>query len=202
MIAAVAALNRDLGKLAPDYVTDPAKAVYRVYRDTRFSSDKTPYKTHIAASLWNGRLGKNGGAGFYFHLSTKEFLIAGGLYHCPPEQLLLVRHHIAEHHQRLRSILRKKAIETLFNGLEGDQLARMPKGWPTDHPAADLLKYKDLLLEVTLPPEDAVKPDAIQEVGRRFRAMAPFIEFLNEPMLAAATAPRDPLRVKQMLGPS
>src|SRR6476661_791434 len=74
MLRAVEAVNRKFESVAPDYITDPAKAVYRIYRDTRFSPDKTPYKTHIGALLWHKRLGKNGGACFYFHLSTEEFL--------------------------------------------------------------------------------------------------------------------------------
>lgn len=193
MIAAVHAVNQALTAFAPDYVTDPSKAIYRIYRDTRFSPDKTPYKTHIGALLWHSRLGKNGGAAFYFHLSTTEFLIAGGLYHCPPPQLLLVRRHIAAHSDQLRAILGGRKVKSLLGDLQGEQLRRPPKGWPADHPAADLLKFKDLLLETALSPADAWKPSAIGEVTTRFRAMAPFVEFLNEPFLQQAAKPADPL---------
>jgi uncharacterized protein (TIGR02453 family) len=199
MLAAVAAVNRELARFAPDYVTDPAKAVYRVYRDTRFSKDKTPYKTHVGALMWHQRLGKSGGAAFYFHLSTKEFLMAGGLYHCEPHLLLAVREHIAEHHERLRAILRRKAVQSLLGELQGDRLSRPPKGWGTDHPAADLLRYKDLLLETTLRAGEALKPSAINEVVSRFRAMAPMLEFLNEPLLGIAARQKDPLMISDLL---
>jgi uncharacterized protein (TIGR02453 family) len=195
MIELVTDINKALGKIAPDYVTDPPKAIYRIYRDTRFSNNKTPYKTHIGALLWHRRLGKDGGAALYFHVSPQELLIAGGVYHPMPDVLLALRQHIAAHHERLREILRRKAVREYFKGLEGDQLSRPPKGWCADHPAIDYLKHKDLLLEVSLPPAAATKSDALDAIVKRFRAMAPFVEFLNEPLLKKAAKPRDPLLV-------
>jgi uncharacterized protein (TIGR02453 family) len=189
MLAVVEFVNRDLEKRAPDYVTDPAKAVYRIYRDTRFSADKTPYKTHVGALFWHRKLGKGGGAALYFHVSAKEVLIAAGLYHAPPEQLNALRPHIAEHHRRLRAMLKGQK-------LEGDSLSRPPKGWPADHPAVDLLKRKDLLLESTLAPDAALKPGFGTEITRRFRTMAPFVDFLNEPLLKQQAKPKDPLFVE------
>jgi uncharacterized protein (TIGR02453 family) len=188
MLAVVEFVNRDLEKHSQSYVTDPAKSVYRIYRDTRFSPDKTPYKTHIGALFWHRRLGKGGGAALYFHVSTKEVLIAGGLYHAPPELLMHIRQHIARDHQRLRKIVKGKK-------LEGDSLTRPPKGWPADHPAVDLLKRKDLLLETTLAPDAALKPGFGNEVTRRFRTMLPLVEFLNEPLLKPQAKPKDPLLI-------
>jgi uncharacterized protein (TIGR02453 family) len=103
MHALIEALNRRLLAFAPDYITDPARAVYRIYRDTRFSHDKTPYKTHIAATFHHRALEKNISPGLYFSVSHKEIEIAGGLYMPGPDQLLTVRTHIAAHHERLRS---------------------------------------------------------------------------------------------------
>src|SRR5947209_12441548 len=110
----VEAINRELPNSAADYITNPQKAVYRIYRDTRFSKNKTPYKTHVSALLWHSKLGKDGGAGLYFHLSPKEFLVAGGLYKSPPEILTPVRQHISEEHARLRKVLRAKATRECF----------------------------------------------------------------------------------------
>src|SRR5579862_1335814 len=87
MMALVQAINADLAKFAPDYITDPKKAVYRIYRDTRFSADKWPYKTHIAA-IFARRGGSRGSApGFYFAVSAKEIGIAGGIYDPSPEMM-------------------------------------------------------------------------------------------------------------------
>jgi uncharacterized protein (TIGR02453 family) len=195
MIALVQSVNAGLANQGPDYVTDPAKSVYRIYRDTRFSPDKTPYKTHIGALLWHRKLGKGGGAALYFHVSTKELLIAAGLYHTPPELLTPVRHHIAANHQRLRAVLNRKVVKSEFGDLQGDSLSRPPKGWPADHPAVDLLKQKDLLLEVQLDPKLALRDDVGREITRRLRLALPFVEFLNEPLLKQQAKPKDPLFV-------
>jgi uncharacterized protein (TIGR02453 family) len=132
MMRLVNAINRELAKDAPEYLTDPAKAIYRIYRDTRFSADKTPYKTHIGALLWDRRLDKNSAAALYFHLSAKEVLIAGGVYKPLPEVLLAIRQHIADHHERLRAILRRKAVREKLGELQGESLNRPPKGWCAD----------------------------------------------------------------------
>jgi uncharacterized protein (TIGR02453 family) len=195
MLELVESMNADLAKAGPDYVTDPAKAVYRIYRDTRFSPNKTPYKTYISALFWHRKLGKSGGAALYFHFSAKELLVAAGLYHAPPELLTPVRNHIAEDHQRLRTILNRKAVKDTFGDLQGDSLSRPPKGWPADHAAVDLLKRKDLLLEVTLDPKLVLNGAIGRELTRRFRQALPFVEFLNEPLLKLQAKPKDPLFV-------
>src|SRR3954454_19011570 len=195
MLRAVEAINRKLESQAPDYVTDPAKAVYRIYRDTRFSGDKTPYKTHVAASLWHRRLGKNGGAGLYFHLSPEEFLIAAGLYHVPTQEMHPYRAHIAEHHQRFSKIIRSRSIREKFGELQGDKLSRPPKGYAADHPAIEYLKHKDLLFETTLSPDEACQKGAAAKLASHLAALIPFVEFLNEPVLRDAKVRRDPLLI-------
>lgn len=183
MQAAVQHVNRALERKAPDYITDPAKSVYRIYRDTRFSPDKTPYKTHIGALLWHRRLGKDGGAGLYFHLSTDEFLIAAGLYHCPNDMLIAERTHIAAEHAAFTKLLRRKAIRDRFGDLQGDKLTRPPKGFPPDHPAIEYLKHKDILLETQFPPEFGTEPDALRITTEHLIELAAFTDFLNEPFL-------------------
>src|SRR3954447_23426071 len=116
--------------LRPDYVTDPAKAVYRFYRDTRFSKDKTPYKDHIAASFRHRHLGgEGGGAGFYFAVSHKDVGIGGGVYMPAPETLLAIRTHIAEFHQEFETLLKGRAVKRLMGELQGEELSRVPKGF-------------------------------------------------------------------------
>jgi uncharacterized protein (TIGR02453 family) len=180
----VGAMNSELSGSGPDYVTDPAKAIYRIYRDTRFSPDKTPYKTHIGALFPHRQLGKDGGAALYFHLSAKELLIAGGLYKCPSPMLVPVRRHIAEHHERLTTMLSTRPVRQLFGAMQGERLRRPPKGWSADHPAIDYLVFKDFLLEVSLPPHAGIGAGAYKTVAKHFRAMVPFVSFLNESLLA------------------
>ena len=181
MTELVLALNAALSKFAPDYVADPKKAIFRIYRDTRFSHDKTPYKTHIAAHF--GRRGKTlSGGGMYFSVSNDTIEVAGGLYHAPPETLLAVRTHIAANHEELRAILKQSQVKKLFGGLAGDELSRVPKGFDASHPAADLIKKKDWLLDVTLKPSIAMTPAFYKELVEHFRVMHPFVEFLNRPL--------------------
>jgi uncharacterized protein (TIGR02453 family) len=131
----VQALNAALKTIAPDYVTDPDKAIYRIYRDTRFSKDKTPYKDHIAASFYRRGTTGHGTGGFYVAVSHKEVAIGGGVYMPDPDLLAAIRHHIAEHHEELRRILRAKAVRTLFGEMQGEQLSRVPKGLPLRSPS-------------------------------------------------------------------
>src|SRR5206468_7953589 len=91
MLQLVSAVHAGVLRFAAGYVGEPKKCVYRVYRDTRFAKDKTPYKTHIAASMWSNAIGKQGGAGFYFSIAPHELEIGGGLYAPDPKILLAVR---------------------------------------------------------------------------------------------------------------
>jgi uncharacterized protein (TIGR02453 family) len=181
----VAAVNRAMLRFAPEYVTDPSKAVYRIYRDTRFSADKTPYKDHIAANFrWKGA-GRHEGAGYYFAVSHKEVAIGGGLYMPDPAVLLAVRNHIAGNYRQLRNAVSSRTVRKLFGEMQGEQLARVPKGFPADHPAADWLRYKRFILYIELEPEIATTPALFREIVTRFKAMRPFIEFLNAPLASA-----------------
>src|ERR1700756_1501006 len=113
MLELVSALNSEFAKFAPAYVSDPKKAIFRIYRDTRFSSDKTPYKTHIAASFARRGGERLAAGGFSFSVSHDQIEVAGGIYHPAPETMLLVRTHIAEHHQDLRRLLADRKVRRL-----------------------------------------------------------------------------------------
>jgi uncharacterized protein (TIGR02453 family) len=179
MLDLVEAINRALREFAPEYVTDPDRAIYRIYRDTRFSADKTPYKDHIAASFRRRGAPSHGEAGYYFAVSHKEVAIGGGVYMPSPETLLAIRRRIAERHLDLRRILASRTVRALLGELHGDQLARVPKGFAAADPAADLLRYKNLFLYRELPPELAATPALYREIVKRLRAMVPFLEFLT-----------------------
>ena len=185
MVELVTALDQAMMAFAPDYVTDPGKAIYRIYRDTRFSPDKTPYKTQISASFARRGMEKHGAAGYYIAISHKGVDVGGGIYMPPPETLLAVRTHLAEQHEEFRRLAAAPAIKRLFGAVEGEQLARVPKGFPADHPAADLLRFKQYLLFTTLDAAIITTPKLFTELEKHFRAMAPFLDFLNAPLLSA-----------------
>ncbi len=182
----IAALDRRLERFAPDYVADPQKAIFRIYRDTRFSRDKSPYKTNIAANFPRRGLGKGAGAGLYFSISPEEIEVAGGIYMPDADQLRTVRGFLAEHHARARKVLAGRKLAASMGGLWDQRFARVPRGYPPDHPAADLLRYRHWVLYKLLDPGLAVTPRLFDEIVERFRVMAPFVELLNEPLLAAS----------------
>jgi uncharacterized protein (TIGR02453 family) len=189
MLELVAALNAEIMTFAPAYVREPAEAVYRIYRDTRFCPDKTPYKTHIAAVFTRRGLDRHAGAGLYFSVSPDEFEVAAGVYMPGPEQLRAIRLYLLENHKEFRRIAAAPALKAVMGELQGDCLSRVPKGFPADHPAADLVRYKQWLFWVMLDPGLATTPKTFDEVLTRFRAVTPFIEFLNAPLLEARQKP-------------
>jgi len=192
MLELVAAINQELMKFAPDFVTDPKKAVFRIYRDTRFSADKTPYKTHVAASFHRRGADHTGAGGFYFGVSLDQIEIAGGIYHPSPETTFLVRTHIAKTYPELRRILADRKARKLVGELEGGELTRAPKGFDAGHPGLDLIKKKDWIYDATLDPALATNQRLFGEIVQRFRAMFPLIEYLNRPLIGRKP-PREPL---------
>ena len=182
MMQLVEALNAEMARIAPGHVTPPAKAIYRFYRDTRFSADKRPYKEQIAATFAHRGLDRHEGGGFYFAVSHKEVAIGGGVYMPTPETLAAIRRRIALRHAELRRIMAAPVLKKLFGAIEGERLTRPPKGYCADHPAADLLRYKQLYYYVELDPALATTPALFGEIRKRFQAMAPFIAFLNAPL--------------------
>jgi len=180
MIEMVEAVNAGLLQFAPDHITDPAKSIYRIYRDTRFSADKTPYKTHIGAIFPRRGLGRQSSAGFYFHISPEAVGIAAGSYMPGPDELRAVRAWLAENHMEFRKAAR--GPEKLWGQLHGESLTRNPKGFDPEHPASDLLRMKQWLYWVELDAALAGTPKLLDEVLKRFRAAAPVIAMLNAPL--------------------
>lgn len=179
MLELIGCLNEEFVRFAPDYVTPPQKATYRIYRDTRFSKDKSPYKTHISAIFPRHTAIKREGAVFYFHFTEKDLLVFGGVWMPQPDELLAYRTLLQERHDELEKILREKRLRRAFGELQGEQLSRMPKGFPTDHPAESLLRHKQWYLEAVLEPEVLTSPRLLPELAKHFELMAPMVEFLN-----------------------
>lgn len=175
----VESINRQLFRFAPQYITDPKRSMYRIYRDTRFSNDKTPYKLHAAGLFTRRGLEKNHGAGLYFSVSHKEVEIAGGVYMPLPEDLRELREYVGEHHQEFRKLIANKKLVGAVGPMQGEQLSRVPKGFPADHPAADLLRYKQFLFYTLLPPDLVTTPRLEVEIVDRLKLLTPFVEFLN-----------------------
>lgn len=182
--AFAAALSAGLARIAPAYAADPSRAVYRIYRDTRFSPDKTPYKTHAGALFFHSAVGKSEASGLYVEIAPRHVGIAGGVYMPGPERLRLIRVHLMEHHERFEKLIRQRSLAALMGELEGESLSRPPKGFPADHPAIEWIKRKQWYYWRELDPKLATSPQLVPEVLKRFEKMLPVVDFFNEPVLA------------------
>ena len=183
MTAIVERLAVDLRAFAPELVASPKISMYRIYRDTRFSENKTPYKTHVAAVFPTRGLPKHEGAGAYFQIAADGVWIGGGMYLPQAPQLLAVRQHIATHLRQLRAIVESPAFRTQFGALDGDKLTRVPRGFSRDHPAADYLKFKHFVAGADFPATLATDPAFYKTLLAVFRQITPLTRFLNAPLL-------------------
>src|SRR5215831_1099037 len=181
LLQLIGCLNAEFARFAPDYATAPEKSVYRIYRDTRFSPDKTPYKTHISAIFPRNTAVKREGSVFYLHFTEKEVLAFGGVWGPDRDELMAYRALLRDNHEEFEAILAEKSLRKLVGDLQGEQLTRMPKGFPVDHPAEGLLRQKQWYLESTLPISLLTTPRVVPELAKRFAVMAPMVEFLNRP---------------------
>lgn len=181
----IEAMAAEFEKFAPETAASAKVSAYRIYRDTRFSKDKSPYKTHVAAVFPNKILGKNEGAAYYLHIAPTEVFVGGGIYMPIPEELATVRNHIAANANAFRKIITAPAFRRLFGEMTGEQLTRVPRGFPADHAAADYLRHKQFLAGREFDPGFATSPRFFKTVVETFRGMAPFLRFLNEPLVKA-----------------
>jgi uncharacterized protein (TIGR02453 family) len=179
MLVLIEEINHELSTFAPDHIREPRKVMMRIYRDTRFATDKRPYKTNIAAWWIKRGFAKTSGAGFYFHVNPKETVIAAGAYMLTPDQLLAVRRHIEANHTEFRALLNARKLRATMDELEPANRKRVPRGFSADSPAADLLLHTRWGVSATLPAESAAQPELLKEIVRRFRLAAPIVDFIN-----------------------
>lgn len=182
MLDVIGRLAADLPRFAPELVAAPKTSLYRIYRDTRFSADKSPLKTQIAAIFPHRALPRHGGAGLYFHVAPDHVLVGGGLYGPEPRQLHRLREHVAADYPRLRAIVESPAFRRAFGEVRGERLKRTPLAFPTDHPAAEYLKLKQFLAARRHPADFAASPRFYGSLLRLFERLSPLIRFLNEPL--------------------
>jgi uncharacterized protein (TIGR02453 family) len=183
MTAIIEKLALDFRNFAPELVASPKISMYRIHRDTRFSPNKAPYKTHVAAVFPTRGLPKHEGAGLYFHISPDEVWIGGGMYAPAMPELQAVREHIAANVRRLRTIVESPAFRRDVGELEGARLQRVPRGFPKDHPAGEYLRFRQFLAGREFPPTLATTASFYGTVIQVFRRVAPLARFLNEPLL-------------------
>lgn len=154
------------------------KSLHRIYRDTRFSKEKTPYKNN-----WSGgfsRATKERRGGYYYHIEPGNTFVAGGFFGPNAEDLKRIRDEISRDSSELRGILSSKEFKTNFGTLEGDQLKTAPKGFSVDDEAIDLLRFKQFLLIKKFKDKEVLDPTFIDEANHAFKNMRAFFDYMSE----------------------
>ena len=175
-------LIREIGKYDKEIGTLQAKdCIFRIYRDVRFSKDKSPYKTNFGAFLVpDGK--KSGKAGYYLHLDPDGSFLAGGVYMPASDQLKKIRNYIFAHPEELKQIIGKPGFKRNFGEISGDKLKKAPRGFPADFPDLELLKFKSYIAVKNYNKSAVIGPDFLNEVFEVYHHMNPFIAFINKPL--------------------
>jgi uncharacterized protein (TIGR02453 family) len=165
---------------------DPARSPFRIYRDVRFSKDKSPYKTNIGASFpylergdaQDARGGSDRGGGGYFHLAPGEIFVGGGLWHPEPASLNAWRAAVLNDAGRVHEAVHDAEFTSRFGSVNGDRMKRMPAGVPADHPDADLLTLKDVTFGRRLSDDEAFSADLPEVLADDLGAAVPLLRLL------------------------
>jgi uncharacterized protein (TIGR02453 family) len=188
MLALIERINQRFLEIAPEYVRPPQKCMMRIYRDIRFSKNKQPYKTNVAAWWARAGLEKTSGGGFYFHLSATELHIAAGVYMPERDQLLAIRRYLSEaggsRHGELRRLIADRKLLSVLQPFDGLKLTRAPKGFSPEDAALDLLLNRQWGVSCNLSAAEALKPTVLKQILTRFERALPMVTLLNEPLIA------------------
>jgi uncharacterized protein (TIGR02453 family) len=181
MQSLIQALRGPLKAVAPEVLVDPKKNIFRIYRDTRFSKDKTPYKTHVSAIFpipgkWNES------AALYLHVEPGEVFLAGGVYMPDGQQLKLIRGAIAAKPKEWLAIVEEPTFKKKFKPLRGEKLARNPLGFARDHAMIGWLVYKQFYVASVWKESACYAPNFAEKAAAEFREMMPLVRFLNAAM--------------------
>lgn len=163
-----------------DVIETPSgkKALQRIYRDTRFSADKTPYKKYWGGGFTRATSQRRGG--YYFHLESGNTFVAGGFWAPNAQDLKRVREDINYDAAPLRKILSSKSFTSTFGTLQGEQVKTSPKGFDANHEAIDLLRYKQFLLIKHFTDEEVTSTEFLKEASQAYKNMRPFFDYMSE----------------------
>jgi uncharacterized protein (TIGR02453 family) len=178
----IEAMGQRLPHISESYIADPRAnggSMFRIYRDTRFSRDKTPYKTHVGCQFRH-MAGKDAHApGFYVHIEPHRVFFGGGIWRAPNPVLDKIRIAIVEHPDRWKKTINSKILLKRFGGIEGDGLKRAPRGYDPEHVYIEDLKRKSFLVMEDSDPDIILGSKFINEVDKSFTAASPLMEFIT-----------------------
>jgi uncharacterized protein (TIGR02453 family) len=198
MVATIERLAQDFRTFAPELIASPKHSMFRIYRDTRFSDNKKPLKTHAGAVFRTRHLPKPQGAGLYFEIAGGWVWIGGGMWRPEPPELVRLREHIAGTWPEMRTITRSPRFRRTFAELSGDTMTRVPRGYPADHPAAEYLKYRQFYGGAEFPASLAYSREFYPTLLATFKALMPLVRFLNEPLTRRPDLQAGPTGLQQL----
>lgn len=158
---------------------DPKKCIMRIYRDIRFSKDKTPYKTNFG--IWLSAKGKNADyPGYYLHIQPGNSFIAGGYWMPPPDHLKAIRQEIDYNQEEFQGILKERNFKKYFDGIDSEEkLSTTPKGYAKDHPAIEFLKMKSFTVSSFLEDKQLTDQELVDHIAKAWKALMPVNRFLQ-----------------------
>ena len=152
--------------------------LFRIYRDVRFSKDKTPYKTHFGLTWHRTKPLYRGG--YYLHLSPKNNFLACGFWDPNPADLKRIRQEIDMDGEEYRSILNNKTFKSVWGELQGEAVKTAPKGYAKDHPHIDLLRFKQHIFTINYSDKEIFQPDFVDRANKALQAVRPFVDYMSE----------------------
>ncbi|HEY4613513.1 MAG TPA: DUF2461 domain-containing protein [Bacteroidota bacterium] len=183
MQSLIVALQPHFARFAPEFELHPKRSIFRIYRDVRFSKDKSPYKTHVAMhSVLRGAPKGVEGSGYYLHVEPGQVFLGAGVYMPESDHLKKIRKALVEHSKEFLSIVEGNAFKKRFGKMEAAKLQRVPQGYNPAHPMADWLKYKQFFVFEEWPESRCHSAKFLNEVAKSFEAATPLVKFLNEAM--------------------
>lgn len=176
LIEKIGAFDEEIMKI------DAKKSLYRIYRDVRFSKDKSPYKTNFGAGLGMGKGNKT--SGYYLHIEPGKSFLAGGVYQPEPSVLKEIRKEISMNAKEFQEILQQDNFRNNFRGLSVEgKLQRVPNGFEKDDPMAEFLKLKNLIVVHPISDDALMEENATNNMAKIFQSMKPLNDFLSAPFL-------------------
>ena len=154
------------------------ESLYRIYNDVRFSKDKTPYNPRFAGNLKRHKPMLRGG--YYFWIKPGESRVGCGFTYPNAEDLLRIRQDININYKQWKLLLNSKAIQSVFGDMQGDQLKTVPRGFAKDHPAIDLLRFKQFWFEHSFTDKEVMADDFADQVNKTFKSIRPFFNHMSE----------------------
>lgn len=152
--------------------------VFRIYRDVRFSKNKTPYKNNFAAGFTRATAARRGG--FYLHIQPGGTFVGGGFWAPEPADLKRIRDEFQMDSKPIRKIISTKKFKEYFGGLQGDEVKTAPKGFAKDDPNIDLIRKKQFVVMRQFSDQELLSPNFSDEVVKTFHAMLPYFDYMSE----------------------